>query len=520
MNARFARTFTGGFSFSLDYRNINNLGDFRYQRVKHNALAVGGWLPVGERYDAFLIFTKNTSKQQENGGFRDPQKIAEGATAIDLDVWLRDGRALSRHADWDMQLVQHLKLVGAAKKDSSGREIKAAARTLRLTHALTWGNQNYKFADANLNTDKTFFDTFLVDERGLRHFIGLKKVENAFVLTTFKPKGKGLSSDVLSVGITHTYYSVNQELRNTAFSNLFLNGNIGITPSERFYFKAKGDLGLLKNIGEYYLNGDLKIGLGKAGEFRAALQSQRYPPALLPTNLFISRRVFWENDFKKPIDNTLSAAYALPRLGFEAMGRAHLLNNYIYYDALGFARQTGVAVQVVQLVLRENLRLGHLHIDNTVALQKNNRSSVLHLPEWFSKNSLYFSGKIFKKNMLLEAGADVRINGEFQPDGYQPLTWQFHLQDTFSQKPYLWVDAFLAFKIANFRVFARFENVSKLWNGNQALFLTNRYAQPFPAFRLGIRWRFMDSNVPEAGDTGVGNGAGSDPGLGGGRPRF
>lgn len=68
MNARLAHTFSGGTNFSMDYRTINNLGQYRYQRAKHNALLLGLWVPVGERYDAFLIFSKNVNRQQNNGG--------------------------------------------------------------------------------------------------------------------------------------------------------------------------------------------------------------------------------------------------------------------------------------------------------------------------------------------------------------------------------------------------------------------------------------------------------------------
>jgi hypothetical protein len=78
------------------------------------------------------------------------------------------------------------------------------------------------------------------------------------------------------------------------------------------------------------------------------------------------------------------------------------------------------------------------------------------------------------------------------------VTWQFHLQDSLSQKPYPWLDAFLTFKIQTFRGFVRYENALTIWNKTDVFYQTARYPQPFGTFRFGLAWRFMDSNRPDA----------------------
>lgn len=505
LNARFARTFEGGANFSLDYRSINNLGAYRYQRDKHNALTFGVWLPVGTRYDGFLIFAKNVIRQQENGGIVTDTIFGKESFSgpISAPIWLPDQQALTRLADQTLQLTQHLKFTGGSEQGK---------RALRATHSVAWTKQDFKFADAGLKADSLFFDTFLVDLRGIRHFTSLNRIENAFTISTFKAKTRGRPSDILAVGLTHTFFDLNQEPRDSAFSNLFLTGNIGITPSDRFAFVAQGELGVLANFGEYHLNGELALGFGKVGRLRLGVLSQRYPPSLLHYRLFVSKRQVWNNDFEKPVENTLFATYALPLAGLELTARTHLLNNYLYYDQKGVAVQTGASVQVAQFIITENIRLGHLHFENTVALQQSNRSEVLRLPRWFTKNSLYFSGLLFKKRLLIDAGVDFRMNGEFRPDGYQPVTWQFYLQDSLTQKPYPWIDLFAAFKVQSFRFFIRYENLSTMWDNTRVVYQTARYPQPFGAIRFGISWRFMDSNKEVPGQTpstppaGVGSG--------------
>lgn len=502
VTAKLARTFSGGTTFSMDYRSINNLGQYRYQRTKHNALLMGLWVPVGERYDGFLIFSKNVNRQQDNGGIVSDTVFGgqEFSGPIDAEVRLSDLTANSRLGDQTLQLTQHLRFVG---------DETAGKRVLRATHTFAWRKETWKFSDGDatqgIAADSLFFSDFLVDRRGLRNYIELDRIDNSLTINTFKSKKQGRPSDVLALGIAHSYFSVRQEPNQSAFSNLFLTGQFGITPSDRFALTADAALGILKNIGEYQLRGNLTLGLGNAGILKAGLLSQRYPVDLLARQLFVSKRPIWNNDFEKPVENTLFGSYALPLIGFEVVARTHLSNNYIYYDQNSVAQQTGTAIQVVQLLVNENLRVGHLHLDNTVALQRNNRKEILRLPDWFSKNSLYYSGNIFKKRMLLNLGVDFRINSQFQPDAYQPLSWQFHLQDTLSQKPYPWIDVFAAFKVQSFRFFFRYENLSTLWNKTDVFYQTASHPQPFGAIRLGITWRFMDSNLPEKG------GSGTDP---------
>lgn len=493
LNARLAHTFSGGTNFSMDYRTINNLGQYRYQRTKHNALLMGLWVPLGSRYEGFLIFSKNVNRLQDSGGIVSDDVFGseDFSGPINAEVNLPQMKAVTRHDDQTLQLIQHLRFAGDAS---------AGKRVLRATHSVAWKKQNWKFSDGDategIEEDSVFFRNFLVDLRGLRHYIELDQIENAFTINTFKAKNPGRPSDVLAVGITHRYFSLRQEPNKTAFSNVFLNGELGITPSERFAFRANAAIGVLRNIGEYQLRGDLVLGLGKAGVLKASVLSQRYPPALLPERLFVSQRPVWNNSLEKPVENTLSGSYALPLIGFEASVRTHLLNNYIYYDQNSMPQQSGAPVQVAQLMVSENLRFWKIHFDNTVALQRFNRSDIIRLPDWFSKNSLYFSGKIFKKRMLLDLGVDFRINSEFRPDAYQPLTWQFHLQDTLSQKPYTWLDGFVAFKVQSFRFFFRYENLQTLWNKSDVFYQTAAHPQPFGAIRLGISWRFMDDNIP------------------------
>ena len=490
LDARFARTFGDSTNISLDYRSLNNLGQYNYQRDRHNSLAAGLWKPVGKRYEYFLIFTKSVVRQRDNGGivsddvFSGDQFQGPLAAAIRLP----EESATTRFEDQGIQFTHHYKLAGT----------ETGKRTLRLSHTLGWNKSRFKFYDGDtikgLADNAGFYGKFLVDERGVRQYFELNTVSNNFSLNTFRAKNSGTPSDLLALGLRHDYISLYQEPGRYRYNNLFLTGKISLAPSGRFNFDANAALGLLKNIGEYQLGGSLTLGLGKAGIFTASLLSQRRPPTILQQRLFVTGVPVWQTDFAKPVESTLSATYALPAIGFKATANTTLVNNYIYFDQEGLATQTTAPLQIAQFIVQENIRVGHFHLDNTLALQKANRSDVLHLPEWFTKNSLYYSGKLFEQKLDLNIGFDFRMNSAFLPDAYQPVTGQFHLQDTLSQQPYPWVDVFVAFKVQSFRFFFRYENAWTFVDNTKVFYQTAWHPQPFGGFRLGVAWRFLDDN--------------------------
>lgn len=497
VRAKFSRTFARGVNFSLLHQNMVNIGQYQYQAARHMALTFGLWYPVSRRFDSFLIAARNVSRQQENGGLANPDEITGGLFGgpITASIRLPDLQALTRHAYTDLTWINHWTPVG----DSAARK-----RTLRLTYRTDWSTARFKFSDPGnrpglpLRNDADFFDTFLVDRRGIRHYAELRRLDNSIELATFRRKNPQTPSDILAMGVQHTLFKWRQEpFADTALQNLFLTGRLLIAPSAHFGLWANGSIGLLANFGEYQLHSQLRLSLGAAGELQAELISQCYPPALLAHRLGVSQRPFWQNTFEKPIENMLSATYLLPVVGLSVTAQTHQMNNYLYFDQRGLPAQTSAPLQVAQLLLRENLRWKRLRLDLTLAAQRFNRSDVVRLPEWFAKGALYHSGYLFRKRLLLEAGFDFRINSAFQADAYQPLTAQFHLQDGFIAQSYPWIDVFAAFKVQAFRFSFRYENLTTLWADDRLFFQTAYYAQPFGTIRLGVAWRFLDSERTE-----------------------
>lgn len=494
VRARLSRTFAKGLILALDWKSFQNVGQFRSQSGKHTALSVGVMYAVSKRYDFSAVMTVNADAQTESGGIqhdsllRDPVLATTGP--IEVPVRLRENHNNSRLTDRSLLFTHHL-TYGQADR-----------RALRFTHTVHARSEVFKFgtrfstpslteAEAK---DTAFFRQFLTDLRGLRHYVTLQQIRNEVSAQALARRKNNQTPNLLTAGLMHTWFRLRDGRGDSTVNNLFATGSLILSPTRAFAWRTTGALGLLANFGEYNLHSNLRIDLGHAGLLEATLQSRRTPAPLVAHQVWITGQQVWSHDWAKMVESNLTAVYSLPKVGLRLIGGTHLLNNYIYFDQKSLPQQTAAPVQIAQLALEARLHWRGIHLDNTIGVQRVNQSAFLRLPNWFTKHSLYYEGHIFKKNLFGNLGVDFRANAPFQADAYQPIVWQFSLQDEFTAPTYPWADAFVAFKIRAFRIFARYENVLGLLDRTRAYYQATYYPQPFPSFRFGVDWRFLDSN--------------------------
>ena len=97
-------------------------------------------------------------------------------------------------------------------------------------------------------------------------------------------------------------------------------------------------------------------------------------------------------------------------------------------------------------------------------------------------------------------GVDFRLNSSFTPDGYQPVTAQFHLQDDWDAKPFPWLDVFMAFKVKTFRFFVRYENLATFWDDETVFYQSSPLSAAIrgASFRawVGVLWTTTNKSHP------------------------
>ena len=512
-DAKFSRNFANDVHLSIDYRRLWNTNLTTLPQVKRRllsgtgltydvprgrnvALGVGLWVHR-ERYDGYATFTSNVSQQKDEGGILSDsalQNSGEGLLTTVVPTPLLTN-ATTRYQKFEYSYLQYLKL----RKDSTGTK-----RNFLATHQITFRNAKYRSSDPLGTADLSYIDTLfygklLNDRRGLRFYLRENMLENVFSLSTSRLRivdttkkiQTSTQNDWFEVGISHQYHNVNQELGGRNFNNVILRGRWNYTPNDNLKLETYAHFNILGyNLGDYRLSGELYYNVKNIGSLTVKAINQLYAPSLIQDDIVITQRSVWENSFKKTLETNLSGTLAVPKLGFEGTVAYNLLNNYIYFDKNLMPQQTSTPLSILQLILTENIKLGHFHLDNTVALQKPTEIFV-RLPDLYTKNSFYVEGKIFKKAMLAQIGFDLRYASAWFAPAYMPLTGQFYVQETGKVAAHPSFDAFLSFKVQSFRFFVKMENVLGDYAGSRYFQIYNNPV-PEATFRFGIRWRLLN----------------------------
>jgi len=495
--AQFSRNFADGLNFSIDYERISQIGQqdqYANQNTRNTALATGLWFHgKGGRYDGFFIFANNTIEQEDNGGLvREPALGGEFESPSSAEVFLEDGQ--TRHAHREFQYTQYYRFGGQA--DTTGRQ----RRAFTLSHQINLMNSAYKFFDPYSIADTGFYQRFpqlQTDERGARFFLDHRAIENSFRISTYKLRDGAQKNvardqrDLLEAGLTHIHHRVRQEgAADTVLNNLLLHGRWLFQPNKRLRFDAFGHLNLWDNGGDYQVGGELLLDFGKIGALNIQASNQLYSPNLLQHRLYLTQQPLWENNFRQTLETNVRASYHLSNISLEVGGGYYLFNQFIYFDTLGIARQTGLPLSVLQFVVKKNFKFWRFHLDNTLTLQKATED-VIRLPEVFGKHSLYYAGTWFRV-LDVQLGVDLRWNTDYLANYYNPFIGQFHLQNAQETRLFPALDAFFSMRVRKFRAFLKFENMGSLFAPDQLYYQTAFYAFPDAALRWGIKWRLVN----------------------------
>jgi len=492
----FARNFKGGVSLSLHHQRIAHLasemsiqqnGSYLPLRARYSIFGVGLWIrPKESKYEGFFSYSTDVMQHADNGGITsaDETQLLLGSP-IDFTLNTHLSEASTRHAFNEVAYQQYYRL--AAQKDSTG----TTKRALNFSHKIGLKNSIYKYSDDAGAISTVVYENFPIDDRGMRHYIEMRSLDNHFSLGTNRNTTKG-GGDLLEVGLRHSLHWLNQEPVDSVLNNLYLTAKINFSLRDRLQLRTYGHYGILANGGDYRLNGTLLVDLAKAGKLEVEAVSQRYAPSLIQKQIFINQSEVWKNDFKKPLENSISGTYSLPKFPASVTARINVLDNYIYSDTLGYFKQSDSPISIFQIIGKANFSFWKFQLNNVLTLQQTT-SNLIQLPQIYSKHSLFFESMLFKRAMRLKLGFDVRFNTPYFANDYQPLTGQFFLQTEKQTNFYPATDVFLSFKItrSSFKFFARLDNMNG-WITNDYYYQTLRYIIPDRTFRLGFNWRFLN----------------------------
>jgi len=164
--------------------------------------------------------------------------------------------------------------------------------------------------------------------------------------------------------------------------------------------------------------------------------------------------------------------------------------NMIYYDTLALPKQYDSSASITRFYLQKDLKLWHIHFNNTLNYQVTN-ADIIRLPQFYTSHQLYYEGKLFKKALWLQVGFQARYISAFKANAYMPATNQFYLQNEKEYGNYVFVDLFMNAQIDRFRFFIMASHINQGLSGGNYMLCPN-YAMPDRSIKAGLTWMFFD----------------------------
>lgn len=476
VKADFARSYSDGFAVSANYRRISQAGIYQSEATKTTNLAVSlRYQSASKRYSNYLSIISNVNEQDNGGG---PLSIGE------LDARGRGFRRLisptltdasTRHQQKYYNLTNYYEL-----SDS------AAALQVLLRYDIGADYRYYKYADDDLSSinDDTYYDTLLVDERGLRHYTRINRLHNSFY--AYLTDNKKLN---VRAGIVYDKYDIEQDVALSTYHNAYLAMDGSIPFLKSLSLQTSAQLGIGDGAGDFNVDGALKLQLGKIADVTAGITLYRYTPSLLQRSLYVSQINIWEHDFTNPVGSDLYAKVRVPYLNLSAEMHQHVVNNAVYYNAEAIPVQYGSIYTNTSLAITQDMHYGIFYLENSILLQLQNEN-IYGLPTYWSRHNFYLQFHMFKRNLLSRWGVETRLSPAYDGLAYNAGVGVFHLSGQQTEF-YPMTDVYFSGKVQKFRLFVKLENVNQLIDATKVDFRIANHPQHDWAIRFGVGWLFL-----------------------------
>jgi len=268
-------------------------------------------------------------------------------------------------------------------------------------------------------------------------------------------------------------------------NDLFAIGKLNLTIGKSTQFESRAELGIGNNIGNIKLDGNLNFNFGKGILLSSHLKILRYDPSLIHEDLSLSFTPVINQDFDKINEFSIGGKLLLKKLNLELEFNSGLIDNGIFYDNSAFPVQAESNSEYVQIIAVHKLKWRFIGFQNSI-LSQEFTDNLFRLPSLYSIHNLFLEKSLFNDNLLARVGVlyyNIELDGGLD---FLPITGSFYQSDSQDLK-YPYTEIYANFRIDNFRVFIKAENIFDGVNSEEH-FLINNYPQRDFDLRIGVRW--------------------------------
>jgi len=221
-------------------------------------------------------------------------------------------------------------------------------------------------------------------------------------------------------------------------------------------------------------------------------------------NLYQSsyKKYNWSNDFVNEKINAISVNADTKWVSLSL--QLNSIKDHLYFADISTATERNDSTQIVapaqyekainyaSLKVAKEFVFGKWALDNTLLFQKADQTDhILNVPEFVTRNTLYYSNTLFEKRLFLQTGVEVNYFTSYYSNSYNPLIGEFFVQDRVKIGNYPLLDFFVNAKIQRTRIYFKAEHFNSLFSKNNYLSAPDYPYRDF-LIRFGLVWNFFN----------------------------
>ena len=482
------------FNFSIAYKGLRSLG--KYQHIltsTGNFRFTSNYKTKNNRYKARGHVTMQDLLNQENGGLQDgsvenfesgdPEFIERSF----LEVNFQDAESLLEgkrfHLEHSYEILN--------PNDS------LVKNTLNVAHTISYSDKQFSYSQDQAQTaffGDSFNSTNLLDRTDITDLYNQFRLNysnniigdlqfnvsnnhynygyNKLVILEGETIINRLKGDVYAVGAKyHKYYK-----------GFELTGDIGANVSGDFdgnYIKADASFKITDDIS---VSGSINHS-SKAPNFNTLLYQSNY----IDYN--------WQNKFNN-IETQQIAFHLISDKLVTISADYSSIDNYVYFKKDEITEQVAPfqnnkTINYLRVRLEKEIRVGKFALNNTIEYQNvKDQDTILNVPEFNTRNTLYFSSHVFKKALYLQTGITLNYFTKYYMNAYNPILAEFYVQKDSQFGDFPRLDFFINAKLRTARLYLKFEHFNSPFTGY------NYYSAPLNPYRdsiirFGVVWNFF-----------------------------
>ena len=494
LDAFFSINTSKQFNFSIAYKGVRSLGAYQHSLTSTGDFRfTTNYHTKNNRYNIFAHVMALDLINQQNGGLTDESVLlfesnnSEFKDRGRLEVNFQD--AENELKGFRVYGKQEFELI--TKKDSTDQN------KLFIGNVMSFEDKSYVFKqDVPFDDYGESYKTSDLYKKG--------KLEDFNIQGYTRFENNYIGSLSAFIGYTNYNYGYNSviifddgRIANRLKGNLVQAGASYKKTYKGFELFGKGAINISGDYDGNYLKTGASYLIKNAHKISAEIKTHTTAPNfvfLLNQSDYINYN--WQNNFDNIKTQQLKVDFESDKIANLSLNYTGI-DKYTYFvikenDSTPTPQQYGERVDYVKVKLQKELKFKKFGLDNTLLYQNAlNGEDVLKLPQFITRNTLFFEDHLFKKALFMQTGVTFKYYSNYMMNGYDAVLAEFYVQNDKELGGYPQFDIFFNARVQQIRFYFKYENFNALFSRTNTYFSAPGYPYRDAVIRFGIVWNFL-----------------------------